>query len=46
MAFRTKEHVSFMGLDSKFSGALFYRLGQYFQLSPKWLVLTGVYPRM
>ncbi len=28
----------FMGLDSKFSGALFYRLGQYFQLSPKWSV--------
>jgi len=26
----------FMGLDSKFSGAVFYRLGQYFQLSPKW----------
>ena len=26
----------FMGLDSKFSGALFYRLGQYKQLSPKW----------
>ena len=26
----------FMGLDSKFSGALFYRLGQYAQLSPKW----------
>ena len=26
----------FMGLDSKFSGALFYRLGQYFQMSPKW----------
>ena len=26
----------FMGLDSKFSGAIFYRLGQYFQLSPKW----------
>ena len=26
----------FMGLDSKFSGALFYRLGQYIQLSPKW----------
>ena len=25
-----------MGLDSKFSGALFYRLGQYIQLSPKW----------
>ncbi|MBQ5578756.1 MAG: DUF3943 domain-containing protein, partial [Prevotella sp.] len=28
----------FMGLDSKFSGALFYRLGQYFHLSPKWSV--------
>ena len=26
----------FMGLDSKFSGAVFYRLGQYKQLSPKW----------
>lgn len=26
----------FMGLDSKFSGAVFYRLGQYWQLSPKW----------
>lgn len=26
----------FMGLDSKFSGALFYRLGQYIQLSPRW----------
>ena len=26
----------FMGLDSKFSGAVFYRLGQYTQLSPKW----------
>ncbi len=26
----------FMGLDSKFSGAIFYRLGQYFQMSPKW----------
>lgn len=26
----------FMGLDSKFSGALFYRLGQYVKLSPKW----------
>ena len=26
----------FMGLDSKFSGAVFYRLGQYLQLSPKW----------
>jgi len=28
----------FMGLDEKFSGALFYRIGQYFQLSPKWSV--------
>ncbi len=26
----------FMGLDEKFSGALFYRIGQYFQLSPRW----------
>ena len=26
----------FMGLDSKFSGALFYRTGLYKQLSPKW----------
>ena len=26
----------FMGLDSKFSGALFYRLGQYWHTSPKW----------
>ena len=26
----------FMGLDSKFSGALFYRLGQYYQMTPKW----------
>ena len=30
----------FMGLDSKFSGAVFYRLGQYEQLSPK-LSLSG-----
>ena len=26
----------FMGLDSKFSGTVFYRLGQYLPLSPKW----------
>lgn len=26
----------FMGLDSNFSGAVFYRLGQYFHVSPKW----------
>lgn len=25
----------YMGLDSKFSGSLFYRIGQYFQLNPK-----------
>ena len=25
----------FMGLDSRFSGAIYYRIGQYFQLSPK-----------
>ena len=30
----------FMGLDSKFSGAIFYRLGQYVQLTPK-LSLSG-----
>ena len=30
----------FMGLDSKFSGAVFYRLGQYVQLTPK-LSLSG-----
>ncbi|MBQ8657370.1 MAG: DUF3943 domain-containing protein [Prevotella sp.] len=26
----------YMGLDRKFSGALFYRLGKYVQLSPRW----------
>lgn len=26
----------YMGLDDKFSGALFYRLGQYVHLSPRW----------
>ena len=26
----------FMGFNSRFSGAIYYRLGQYFQLSPKW----------
>ena len=30
----------FMGIDEKFSGALFYRIGQYFQLSPR-LSLSG-----
>lgn len=28
----------YTGLDSKFSGSLFYRIGQYFQLSPRWSV--------
>ena len=28
----------YTGLDNKFSGALFYRIGQYFQLSPRWSV--------
>jgi len=32
----------FMGLDSKFSGALFYRRGLYRQLSPKWSVSGDV----
>ena len=32
----------FMGLDSKFSGTVFYRLGQYLQLSPKWSVSGDV----
>ena len=30
----------YMGLDSKFSGSLYYRIGQYFQLTPK-LSLSG-----
>ncbi|MBQ9637566.1 MAG: DUF3943 domain-containing protein [Prevotella sp.] len=28
----------YMGLDKKFSGALFYRIGQYFHVSPRWTV--------
>lgn len=32
----------YMGLDSKFSGAVFYRIGQYFQLTPKWSVSGDV----
>ena len=32
----------FMGLNSKFSGALFYRTGLYKQLSPKWSVSGDV----
>lgn len=30
----------YMGLDEKFSGAVFYRVGQYFSLSPRW-TLSG-----
>ncbi len=30
----------YMGLDNKFSGSLYYRIGQYFQLTPK-LSLSG-----
>lgn len=26
----------YMGLDEKFSGALYYRIGQYFRLRPRW----------
>ncbi len=32
----------FMGLDSKFSGALFYRLGQFVNLSPKWSLSSDI----
>lgn len=28
----------YMGLDEKFSGALYYRLGKYLKLSPRWSV--------
>lgn len=28
----------YFGLDERFSGALFYRVGQYFTLSPRWSV--------
>lgn len=28
----------YFGLDERFSGALFYRIGQYFTLSPRWSV--------
>ena len=28
----------YTGLDNRFSGSLFYRIGQYFQLSPRWSV--------
>ena len=32
----------YMGLDKKFSGSLFYRIGQYFLLSPRWSVSSDV----
>lgn len=28
----------YMGLDEKFSGTLYYRIGQYFALSPRWTI--------
>jgi hypothetical protein len=28
----------YMGFDKDFSGALYYRLGQYFQLAPRWTI--------
>lgn len=32
----------YMGLDKRFSGALFYRIGQYFHLSRRWTVSGDV----
>ncbi len=32
----------YMGLDEKFSGAVFYRIGQYFHLSPRWTISGDV----
>lgn len=32
----------YMGLDKNFSGSLYYRLGQYFQLSPRWSISGDV----
>lgn len=32
----------YFGLDERFSGALFYRVGQYFRLSPRWSVSGDV----
>ena len=32
----------YTGLDTRFSGALYYRVGQYFQLSPRWSVSGDV----
>lgn len=32
----------YMGLDEKFSGALYYRIGQYFRLAPRWYISGDV----
>ncbi|MGI6223266.1 MAG: DUF3943 domain-containing protein [Prevotella sp.] len=32
----------YMGLDHKFSGALYYRIGQYFNVAPRWSVSGDV----
>lgn len=32
----------YMGLDKDFSGAIYYRLGQYFTLSPRWTISGDV----
>ena len=32
----------YMGLDKRFSGALFYRLGQYFEIAPRWTVSSDI----
>ncbi len=34
--------TSYMGLDKRFSGAIYYRLGQYFSLTPKWSVSSDL----
>lgn len=32
----------FMGIDERFSGTIFYRIGQYFTLSPRWSISGDV----
>ncbi len=32
----------YMGLNEHFSGALFYRIGQYFNIAPKWSVSSDI----
>lgn len=32
----------YMGLDKRFSGALFYRLGQYFDITPRWSLSSDI----